>query len=67
MHPNENQFSYFLKLQMPYRLILYEKCGMNSSLLKTKMLHRTLNHAKTICFSEFFEQALSHNSKFKII
>ena len=52
---------------MPYRLILYEKCGMNSSLLKTKMLHRTLNHAKTIGFSELFEPLLSHNSKFKIL
>ena len=67
VHPNENHFSYFLKLQMLYRIILYEICSTISLSFRTKMVHRTLNYDQTICFSEFFEQALSHKSKFKII
>ena len=66
IHPNENHFCYFKKLQMPYRTTMYEICSMISLLSKTKMSNRTLNYAETICFSEFFEQVLPHNSKFKI-
>ena len=50
---------------MPHRTILYKKCSMILLSLKTKMVHRTLNHAKTIGFSELFEPLLSHNSNLR--